>query len=170
METELVDESVELKKRRGKNLPFFCTLSFISLGFGAIKFLLGLLGSKKTEEEMFYDKQDLLSTVPDNASQERIDILKDYFKSVEFANDNYYLLLFLKLAVLAIGFFAVLWMYKLKRAGYFMYLAYSALAIGIAVWKLFGSDSNTGAVGAVFTIFIAILFSIIYGAQLKRMR
>jgi lipopolysaccharide export LptBFGC system permease protein LptF len=169
METDLVDEGIELQKRRGKNLPVFCTLSFISIGLGTIGFLLRLMGSKKTAEEMFYDKQDLLSTVPDNASLERITLLKDYFKSLEFDNDNFYVFLFLKLALLIIGFFGVLMMYKLKKTGFYLYLVYSAVAIGLAVWVMMASDSNTGAVGAVFTVFIAILFSIIYAAQLKRM-
>jgi hypothetical protein len=60
-------------------------------------------------------------------------------------------------------------MYKLKKTGFYLYLVYSAVAIGLAVWVMMASDSNTGAVGAVFTVFIAILFSIIYAAQLKRM-
>ena len=82
MENDLVDASVEMQKRRGKNLPIFCTLSFISIGFGAISFLLGLMGGPKSEEQMFADKMDLLNAVWANPSGERIAIIKDYFTSV----------------------------------------------------------------------------------------
>lgn len=170
MEPDLVDDSVEIQKRRGKNLPILCTLSFISIGFGIIGFLLSLMGGKKSEIEMFDDKQDLLSTVPDNASPERIALLKDYFKSVEFENDNFYLQMLLTAILLIVGFLAVLMMYSLKKTGYYLYLLYSSIAIAVAIWTIVGSDSNTGIGGSIFSIFIAILFAIFYGAQLKRMR
>lgn len=170
MENELVDESVALQKRRGKNLPIFCTLSFISLGFGAISFMLSLMGGQKNEAEMFADKMDLLDTVSANPSAERIAFLKDYFNSVEFANDNYYSILLIKVIILIVGFLGVLMMYKLKKTGFYMYLAYGAITTFLVVWSAMNAGSNAAIGSAIFSIILTVLFSIIYVGQLKRMQ
>ena len=119
---------------------------------------------------MFAGKMDLLNGVSADPSAERIAILKDYFKSVEFANENFYSILFLKLIILVLGFLAVLMMYKLKKKGFYLYLGYGALTTLLVVWSAMNAGSNAAIGTAVFSIFITILFSIIYAGQLKRMK
>ena len=143
-------------------------LSWISIGFAAVFGLLELLQGPLTEEELDVEK----ALVMESMTPEMMDLIGEEYAIesihiLEVSTQSFWAINLLNFAITALGFYAVLMMYRLKKFGYYLYLLYSVAPI--VLWFGFYGPGMIANFVLIFGGIFSLLFCILYGVQLKRM-
>lgn len=163
--SEVIDSKEELKERRGRMLQVLCILSWIYIGLYFVFMLPGLFQGQSSSEEMAERKIAIIEMAEAfNLSKEQVQesVLID-----ERNNEHFYLDYSSSIVFCLIGFISVLQMWRLQKAGYWMYIVYSLAPIGISFYIKQGLDS--AVTSAIMAVLFSGVFIILYGTQLKRM-
>lgn len=163
--SEVLESKEEMKERRGKMLQVLCILSWVYIGIVFVFNLLAFTGGQASPEEMV-NRQVSLIDFYDNMGIDT-ETVKELIAIDERTNENFYLNYSSKLIFCIIGFFAVLQMWKLQKMGYWVYIAYALIPIGIMFYILGDLPSTMQSV--VWELIWSVLFIALYGMQLKRM-
>lgn len=166
MDEELIDQAATVKDQRGKTLPVLCILSWVSLGFATISLLLSVFNGPKSEEQLMEEKISLLSSVNDDTPDEVKLMYEDMIDSTQLVNEYHWTLAGINFVSILIGFFAVFLMWKLKKTGFYLYLAYSIIPLVVSSMIM---DGMFLSIVLFFTGLFSLLFIILYAVQLKRM-
>ena len=164
-EAEVLESKEEMKEKRGRMLQVLCILSWIFIGSAFLYNITLFTGGQASREEM--DNQ--IITLIEFSESFGLDdaTIKDVVATADLTNDNFYLHYSSKLVFAIIGFFAVFQMWKLQKTGFWVYIAYSLIPIGITYYILGEVPSTIQNV--VWDLIMAGLFIVLYGSQLKRM-
>lgn len=165
MSEEILESKEELKDRRGKVLQVLCILSWIYIGVVFIFNMLAFTGGQANPEEM-ENRQISLIDFYDGMGIDK-DTIKELLVIDERTNENFYLNYSSKLVFCLIGFFAVLQMWKLQKMGYYVYIGYALVPIGILYYMMGDLPSTMQSI--VWELIWAVLFIVLYGIQSKRM-
>ncbi len=163
--SEVLDSKEELKERRGRMLQVLCILSWIYVGIVFVFNLLAFTNGQASPEEM-ENRQISLIDFYDGMGIDK-ETIKELMVIDERTNDNFYLNYSSKLVFCLIGFFAVLQMWKLQKTGFWVYIAYSIIPIGIMYYIMGDLPSTMQSV--VWELVWAALFIGLYASQVKRM-
>lgn len=164
---ELVDPKQQMKERRGKTLPVICILTLVNVGWMAINAIISFATGPADQEDIDEIKEQTLAGVQEDSPEWAINMLQDTIEYTELANEKTYMLAGISLALAGLGFLAVFMMYKLKKTGFFIYLAYCAAAVAIPLVTIPGNQIST--IAALTGAFTSAIFIILYAVQLKRM-
>lgn len=164
---ELIDREPTLKERRGKGIPVLAVLSWIYIGLSAAGVLMNIATGPMDEEQLTQQKAEILSAYTDEMLEQAGGIVEDMIQIIDISNANFYAILLTNIVLVTMGFMSVLWMYKLKKKGFYLYLAYSILPL-LQLFVFYSGTFATTA-GTIFHMIFGGLFCILYGMQVKRM-
>ncbi|MCB9222879.1 MAG: hypothetical protein H6582_01775 [Crocinitomicaceae bacterium] len=167
MEEELYDENLSMKEKRGKTLPVLVVLSFIYIAFSFGSILIQMVNGPMSDEEIEQQEYEMLQAYNDETPAFAKKVMEESIEMLEKTQESFWLMNGLSVVTFVVGFFAVYLMFKLKKVGYYMYIAYSLIPL-IMSFALF-SGYTIALLGIAFGAAISILFIILYGVQLKRM-
>lgn len=164
---ELLDPKQQMKERRGKTLPVICILTMVNVGWMTISAIISLISGPASQEDIDEIKAQTMAGIEENSPEMVIRMIKDTVEYTELANEKTYMLAGINLLLAGLGFLAAFMMYKLKKTGFFIYLAYCAAAIAVPLITIPGNMIST--IAALTVAFISAVFIILYAVQLKRM-
>jgi len=158
------EANMTIDDRRGTFLKVLCILSWIYIGFELFSVVFGYIGGRENVLESISITEDAKAKITgdsfwDNIARTAIDQSIVVLEKTVENFDQIYIGNFL---AVVIGGMAVYLMFMLKRNGFFLYILYSLIAVGISGYYL-GVSSIQGAA------FVSLAFMIMYGVNLKRM-
>lgn len=156
---ELLDSGTEMQRKRPVFLLVLCILTFVGAGLGLLGAVFSVFTMSQTEA--------LYSQMNNFGSDFGIDFEETY-KWTKISN-------YMNLLGNALCLAGALFMFKLKKIGYYIYIPGQLLPlIGsyLAINSVFtgGIFAGLGVVSIVFTAMIAIAFIVMYGLNLKHMK
>jgi len=155
------------KSKRGKTLPVLCILSWVMIGLTVLGVSFSIIRGPYSEAEMLEQKLAVMTSVNEDMPEFFNEMMLNSLTILERTNEQFYLMNSLNVISVLVGFFAVLFMYRLKRMGYWLYILYSAIPICISIY-FFGDIKSTMTMLMYSSVF-TLTFIILYGVQLKRM-
>lgn len=164
---DLIDEKLTLKEKRGKTLPVLVVLSFVWIAFSFGSLMLQMYNGPLSDEELEQQEYEILQAYDENSPEFVNNMLEESIATLEIVQENFWMITGISVLNLAIGFFGVFLMLKLKKVGYYIYIAYSIIPV-IMTFALF-SQFKTSMIGMAIAGVFSVLFLILYGVQLKRM-
>jgi ABC-type Fe3+ transport system permease subunit len=164
---DLIDEKVTMKEKRGKTLPVLVVLSFVWIAFSFGSLILQLADGPLTDEKIEEQTYEIMQTYDESMPEFYTNMIEESIATLEVVKDNFWMIIGVTAFSLVVGFFAVFMMYKLKKTGFYLYIAYCLIPL-IMTAALF-SDFSLSVMGMAISAGFSILFIILYGAQLKRM-
>lgn len=166
--TELLSEKEMMNQRRGSFLKALAILSWISIGIMFFFTVFAALGGPLSDEELERQKIVALEAItPEMMEVFGTELIEENLMILEVTQDKFYSITGLKLANLILGGYGVFLMFTLKRKGYYFYLVYSAVPVASTLF-FFGTGPLMTFWVALIVVF-SLLFSVLYGFQLKRM-
>ena len=166
---ELDTQIGDIKEQRGRMLMVLCVLSWIFIGLVFFMNLLAFTGGKASAEEMKERKIALIDlyTGIGFGGENNTETIEELLFIDNQINENFYLHYSTKIVFCLIGFFAVLQMYRLQKMGFWAYIAYSLIPIGISYYIL--KDSATIGQSITWDLIMSGIFIALYASQVKRM-
>jgi hypothetical protein len=164
---ELIDDKLTIKEKRGKTLPVLVVLSFVWIAFSLGSLVIGLADGPLSDEEIEQQKYEVLQAYDEDSPEFVTNMMDESLATLDIVQENFWLINGVSALSILIGFFAVYLMFKLKRVGYYLYIAYSIIPI-IMTMSLF-SQFKISMWGLAFSGLFSVVFLILYGVQLKRM-
>lgn len=166
---DFIDEVTDIKEKRGRMLAVLCVLSWIFIGLVFFMNLLAFTGGKASAEEMKERKIALIDlyTGIGFGGENNAETIEELIFIDNQINENFYLHYSTKIVFCLIGFFAVLQMYRLQKMGFWAYIAYSLIPIGVGYYIL--KDSATIGQSITWDLIMAGIFIALYASQVKRM-
>ncbi|MGB0933719.1 MAG: hypothetical protein ACPGU5_05520 [Lishizhenia sp.] len=162
----------EEETKRPVFLTVLCVLSFISIGFGLMSSLLGMINgpiSNEKLEESLVDMYNMLSFYQDQGIEVMTDFIqKTIDSSLYINNETFYLNEALGLISLLVGLVGVVFMFKQLKLGFHFYIIYSILPVVILYMVLPAELISTFFVG--ISLFFNAIFCLLYGLNLKYMK
>lgn len=163
IERELLDENINQAPQRPVFLLVLCILTFVGAGLSLIGALISVLTVGQMEESY----QQMSDTMGNLGT----DIGVNFEDSYKWAKLSNYLNLLGNVLCLA----GALFMFKLRKIGYYMYVPGQIIPIigaYLAMNSMFGGGifAGFGLVAVVFSSLFALAFIIMYGLNLKHMR
>ena len=152
--TNLENPLVETNKRP-TFLTVLCILSFVGIGIGIISEIYSLLTFSKTIEMMNQYKGMMGGTS-----------MGGMIDSLETWGQTLYVIEIVANAICLVGVFM---MWKLNKAGYFIYIV-GEIAPAAASFALMGGYGMLGAIAMTMGLIIPAAFLIMYGLNLKNMK
>lgn len=169
METfESIDNPTSHKAPRPTFLTVLCILSFIFIGFSFAFGLVGLFGGPLSEEQMLEQKVELTKSADEMRSLEMdsfAEMMEKIQRMSESINTNFYASSILQVLVMGLGLYGVLLMWKGKKLGFHLYIAYSLLSI-IQIY-FFVSPSDIPSFVVIWNLIISAIFVFMYSRNLK---
>ena len=165
MDSELDLTKEEMKEKRGRMLTVLCVLSWIFIGITFFANIMGVMKGQASVEELNEQKILLVETY-DNFGLNQGNI-EDTLLALDKTNEHFYLNYSTSIIFGLIGFFAVFQMYKLQKMGFWMYIAYSIIPMGVTFYILEGVEGRIG--GLAISFVISAIFIGLYASQLKRL-
>lgn len=154
------------KEKRGNFLTTICTLSWVSQAMAGSSALLMLFQGRGNLEEQLTMMNKLVDK--EQTGVEFLDsMLADSVKIMELTIMNFVQLNLMNLLVVSTGALAVYLMFKLKKAGFFVYILYCIAELYV-VYHFFG-DLGVMVMSMAVTGIASIVFIILYAVNLKRM-
>lgn len=157
-----------MDKKRPTALLVFCILSWFAMGLELQSTVSSLITGPMSDEEV----RTLTLTMLEGQNAEAIELMGWFFEEIilffDIVTENF---LFLNLSYLFIdllGVVAVFLMFNMKRVGYPLYIAYSVLAVFLMSYLFSGLSMGIAAI--IFSSVISVVFILLYGSQLKRMK
>lgn len=144
--------TVAVEAKRPTFLTVLCILSFIAAGISIIASILGFVGMQAAESMMGSMESSMESMAALPGMEEAAALWK-------FAK----VLLFVGIGCTILALIGVLQMWKLKKAGFYLYTAAQVIGLIVPV-------ALVGMVGmSYFGLVISIAFIVMYGLNLKHM-
>lgn len=169
METfESIDNPNSQKAPRPTFLTVLCILSFIFIGFSFAFGLVGLFGGPLSEEQMLEQKVELTKSADEMRSLEMdsfAEMMEKIQRMSESINANFYASSILQVLVMGLGLYGVLLMWKGKKLGFHLYIAYSLLSI-IQIY-FFVSPADIPSFVVIWNLIISAIFVFMYSRNLK---
>lgn len=170
MEDNFNYEETNIQKRP-TFLKVLCILTFISVGFGVLGLLIGVLTGKASATEMEQSAASITQIANDvrgkgNASL--ADMLEQVNDMAYFANQNHWLAMGLTALTMSAGFLGAFWMYNGLKKGFHAYIIYNFLAV-FSVYVYVPSDSIP-LFSIIFNSIIALIFILMYSRNLHWMK
>lgn len=166
--SELLDEKSLMNEKRGSTLKVISILSWIYIGLSMLATLPGVFSGPLTPEELELVKVELLeASTPETEEVFGEGFIQENISMLERSNEYHYSIMGLNISGLILGFYAVFLMYNLKKNGFYLYIVYSF--IPVLSQLIFFESGTMRNIAIGFWIFIAALFILLYGLQLKRM-
>jgi hypothetical protein len=162
IDNEFGTDSQSMKERRGTFLLVLCILSWIATGFGLFGVVSSFFGGESGLEQQIVMLEEtttgfqILDTAIEGSIQ-TLEITLEKFQLYHIGNT----LIFLT------GIFSVYLMFNLKKAGYFVYIAY--LLASVFFHNMIFGEMPTTIMTVVMMSFISVIFIVLYGVNLKRM-
>lgn len=157
-QAENVEQQQPAKKERPTFLTVLCILSFIGVGFVAISNIVALIGGgvSKAIMESSEEVMEAMETV------EEVPVVGESVTKIVSSASTMAPINIIAALVVLVGVFM---MWNLKKTGYYIYIV-GEIAPVIALIVLGGL---LGGFMAIFSSFIAILFIVLYGLNVKHM-
>ena len=156
---ELLDSGTEVQRKRPVFLLVLCILTFVGAGLGLLGAVFSVFTMSQTEQ--LYSQMNTIGT----------DIGIDFSESYKWTKISNYTNLLGNALCLA----GALFMFKLKKLGFYIYIPGQILPIigaYLAMNSMFtgGLFAGIGIVSVVISAMIAIAFIVMYGLNLKHMK
>ena len=138
--------------------------------YGIIQdFMRGPISQEQVDEQLLPIYNSINDLQSQGASPNVIGSLKTMVANTKYINnDAFYLYNSLTLFTLLFGAVSLFFMFKLKKIGFHLYIIYSLLPI-ISMYIIFPIN-KVSTLSIVFSLFVAALFSLLYGKNLKFMK
>lgn len=166
-------ENQEFNQQQEKRPTFLTVLSvfsFISIGFGLLGTLLGLISGKMSSEQMEQVKieaarqvESLQSTGMEDFSQ----LFEQIFRINEYINNNFYVHNLVSLLSLLVGLFGVLFMLRAQKKGFHMYIIYNILNLLLVYVSV--PANEVPSFMTISNLIFSGLFVFLYSRNLKWM-
>lgn len=157
-QAENVEQQQPAKKERPTFLTVLCILSFIGVGIVVISNIVALIGGgvSKAIMESSEEVMEAMETV------EEVPVVGESVSKIVSSASTIAAINLIAALVVLVGVFM---MWSLKKTGYYIYIV-GEIAPVIALIVLGGL---LGGFMAIFSSFIAILFIVLYGLNVKHM-
>ena len=160
------------KKKRPKLLIVLLVLSgfYITTNtYGIIQdFINGPLTQEQVDEQLVTVYTSINDLQSEGASEKLIRSLKTMIANTKYINDKaFYLYNSLTLISLILGAVSIVFMFKLRKIGFHLYIIYSLSPI-ISMYIVFPMNL-VSSLSVIFSLLIATLFALLYGRNLKYM-
>lgn len=159
-----------MNDERGQTLKVLIILSWVWIALMGLSSMRNLIEGPPPIEMIEEAKAQAVADQP----QEVIDQMKwfydDTFAMLDASVTNHYQIEGSYMAIYLLGLAATIFMWRLRRAGFFMYLAYSVAAIVASFYFYYGLHGTYAYIFGGFSFLIGGIFCILYGVQLKRMK
>ncbi|WP_027421333.1 hypothetical protein [Crocinitomix catalasitica] len=156
-----------MKEERGDALLVFCVLSWVYIGFNFLLVMFSFMQGQSSPEEIEMARIAMLEGQDLEVINMMGWLFEEFTNYMVITNDNFYLINIVTLMNLIIGFIGVFLMFRLTKMGFYLYLAYSIIPLLLITY--FYQGMTIGTVMLMFTGIIGLIFSLMYGSQLKRM-
>ena len=156
-QAENVEQQQPAKKERPTFLTVLCILSFIGVGIVVISNIVALIGGG-VSKAILESSEEVMEAME---AVEEVPVVESVTKIVSNVSTMAAINLIAALVVLV----GVIMMWSLKKTGYYIYIV-GEIAPVIALIVLGGL---LGGFMAIFSSFIAILFIVLYGLNVKHM-
>lgn len=170
--SDFLDQSAyQPPKKRPVFLTVLCILTFVSCGFGLLGSGFGLLAGGQMQKQQLQTQRMMDRLQRDQDTPEIFDSMMESTQKMQKWNTFNQLM---SLGNVVICFAGAMLMWRLRKAGYFIYVAGQILPF-ITLYVMYSVMQNVpfmGAavlIGAVFAAIFAVGFAIMYGLNLKHM-
>lgn len=153
---------------RPVGLKVLSVLSWVYIGISILSTGFGLLRGKANEEEMLQMKVEMtksISQMKDMGMTGLADMMNKIQQMTEITNEHAVAIGLTGLAILFLGFYGVLSMWKQKKLGFHLYIIYSILTI-VQIY-FFVSPSIVPNIIVIWNVFFSGLFILLYSRHLK---
>lgn len=144
-----------------------CILSWVYIGISLIGSTIGLKDGPLSPEEIEASKSEMLGMY----TEEQIEIMRPFLEQVfvmlDNVNDKYWTITLINLAGALIGLQGVIMMFRMKKSGYYLYVLYTLMPIGLAIAFYPGFVLT---IVLIWHLIFGGLFLILYGTKLKYMK
>jgi hypothetical protein len=153
-------------------LTVLCILTFIGSAWGVISNIRSYINANAlsgiVDTAMQQAKSNVQETTKDNPEAGKL--AEKLINSASAITDPVKLKKLALYAILAdiLAFAGAFLMFNLRKTGFWVYLVHAAVAI-LAPVAVYGAGNMLIGIGAMFTAFVAILFSVLYSLNLKYM-
>lgn len=170
--SDFLDQSVDqTPKKRPVFLTVLCILTFVSCGFGLLSSGFGLLAGGQMQKQQLQTQRMMDRLQRDQDTPEIFDSMVESTQKMQKWNSFNQLM---SLGNVVICFAGAMLMWRLKKPGYFIYIAGQILPL-ISLFMMYSVMQNIPIMGTamlivgVFSAIFAIGFSVMYGLNLKHM-
>lgn len=153
------EENMSIDERRGSFLKVLCILSWVWIGMQLFSNVSAYSGGPEKLMEAKSEAEDAINTVDSGFLRT---VMEQAVTVLDKTIENFYEIYLGNIIALLIGGLAVYLMFVLKKAGYFLYIIYVGITIGVGIYYL-------GLATALMDVIISLAFIIMYGVNLKRM-
>ena len=157
-----------MTENRSTTLKVLCILSWVYIGLSMISTTFEMAKGPVTPDIIEEQKSQMLEMYTEDQIEQMGGMLDDIFVFMEVSNEQFYAINTIGILTLLLGLLAVIMMFKMNRAGYYLYLTYTIAPIASAVYFFPGNFMSWVLI--VFSLFFGALFAILYGLQLKTMK
>lgn len=161
---------MSVKEKRGSFLSVLCVLSWVNIGYLFLTNSVTLLGGRLDEDQLDAQRVqwiELYDSIETDGAEAFKEMIKEQIATGRIINEYFYFYHGGKLLFLSLGAIAVFSMFRLKRQGYSLYVAYSLLYAFLPYYVTRGT--LIAMANLLLILVIAGLFMLLYGLQLKRM-
>ncbi len=152
---------------RPRAIVVLCVLSWIYIGFLLLSGTVGLQQGPLSPEEIEDQKAQMLGMYTEEQLELMGTYVEDGIELIEIGNANYYTIAILGIVISLIGLQSTIMMFRLKKAGYYLYIGYSIAPLILAI--LYYPGIFLG-ISLVWNIVVGGIFLWLYGSKLKWMR
>lgn len=167
-EFDAIDNGEIKKEQRPVFLTVLCVLSFVYLGFSILLGVIGLGRGQYSEDEILTHRVESAKAADEMRSldMESLAVMQEQIQRMsESLNQSFYPSSILSLAVMLLGLWGVIWMWKGRKLGFHLYIAYSLLTIVQIYFFVSPADIPTAVV--VWNMFFSAIFVVMYSRNLK---
>ena len=151
-------------------MKVLCILSWVWIGLMVLSTARNLFTGPPSQELIDSAKEQAISGQPEEQLEQMKWLYDDIFYVMDESVNRHYEIEGSYLAFYLLGLAATILMWKLRRAGYYMYLAYTIAIIGGAAYFYYGLHGTYMYFFGGAAFLTGGLFSVLYGVQLKRMK
>ncbi|MFK8044802.1 MAG: hypothetical protein AB8B72_04865 [Crocinitomicaceae bacterium] len=158
------EANMTIEDRRGTFLKVLCILSWVYIGLELFSVVFGYIGGREKVLESISLSEDAKAKITGSSFWDNIarTAVEQSIIVLEKTVENFEQIYLGNFLAIVVGGMAVYLMYILKRNGFYLYILYSVIALGISAYFL-GVSSIQGAA------IISLAFIIMYAVNLKRM-
>jgi len=156
---------------RPRLLTVLCILSFISLGMSFVSVVASLFFGPSSATEIEQQRIDLLElseTMRSTGLSDAVEAFEQIQRMNEALNYHFYAASAVSIALVILGFYGVLNMWKGNKIGFHVYIIYNLAAIGNLY--LFVSPTDIPTYAVIWGVLIAAIFVMLYARNLKWLR
>lgn len=160
-----------MTNQRPVALTVFCILSWVWMAIYAYGVISDLASGQLSDDDIRQQELVLLESLNDQDPEVMLQsswVVTESIDMLKITQANFGLLNGINVLQLLIGLAGVIFMFRLKKIGFHLYIIYSL--ISIIYWTYFFGEFQLGLVMALFSGFFGGLFVMLYAFQLKHMK